>query len=74
MEEIAKVEVRDSGKPIWEARADVETCGDLLEFYGGLAPTIIGMYFSYIWKMLQNAQQICECVKTVCVLSSLPHL
>ena len=42
MEEIAKVEVRDTGKPIWEARADVETCGELLEFYGGLAPTIIG--------------------------------
>ena len=49
MEEIAKVEVRDTGKPIWEARADVETCGELLEFYGGLAPTIIGFLYMLLY-------------------------
>ncbi len=42
MEEISRVEVRDAGKPIWEARADVEACAELLKFYGGLAPSIVG--------------------------------
>lgn len=41
-EDIAKVEVHDNGKPIWEARVDVEGCADTLEYYAGLAATVVG--------------------------------
>ena len=32
----------DNGKPIWEARADLESVISSLEYYGGLAPAIVG--------------------------------
>jgi len=44
-EEIARVEVSDTGKPIWEARLDVQTAVDSLQYYGGLAANLSGQYF-----------------------------
>ncbi|ELU10339.1 hypothetical protein CAPTEDRAFT_176705 [Capitella teleta] len=45
-EDISKVEVHDTGKAIWEARADIEGCADAIEYYGGVAPTIAGEHFA----------------------------
>lgn len=42
IEEIAQIEVADTGKPIWEARVDIAGCADVLEYYGGIAPSIKG--------------------------------
>jgi len=42
LEEIARLDVQDNGKPIWEARADMETVIACLEYYGGVAPAIVG--------------------------------
>ena len=42
LEDIAILDVKDNGKPIWEARADMETVISSLEYYGGLAPAIVG--------------------------------
>ena len=42
LEDIARLDVMDNGKPIWEARADLETVIASLEYYGGLAPAIVG--------------------------------
>ncbi len=44
MEPLAKMDVIDNGKPIWEARADMETVISCLEYYGGLAPAIAGQH------------------------------
>lgn len=44
LEDIAKLDVHDNGKPIWEARADMETVIACLEYYGGLAPAIVGYH------------------------------
>ncbi|XP_033103522.1 4-trimethylaminobutyraldehyde dehydrogenase A-like [Anneissia japonica] len=41
-EELAELEVLDNGKPIWEARVDVQSVIDGLEYNAGLAPTISG--------------------------------
>ena len=41
-EELARTEVLDCGKPIWEARVDVTGCADALDYYGGLAAKISG--------------------------------
>ena len=38
LESVARMDVVDNGKPIWEARADMETVIGCLEYYGGLAP------------------------------------
>ncbi|ESP01672.1 hypothetical protein LOTGIDRAFT_139335 [Lottia gigantea] len=35
-EELARTEVLDTGKPIWEARYDIEGCADTIEYYGGI--------------------------------------
>ena len=42
LETLARLDVLDNGKPIWEARADMETVISSLEYYGGLAPAIVG--------------------------------
>ncbi|XP_005113416.2 4-trimethylaminobutyraldehyde dehydrogenase [Aplysia californica] len=42
VEELARTEVLDTGKPIWEARYDIEGCADTIEYYGGLAAAIAG--------------------------------
>jgi len=44
IDEIAWIEVADTGKPIWEAKSDVECCADVLEYYAGLAPTVVGQH------------------------------
>lgn len=44
LEEIAHAEVVDTGKPIWEARIDIAGCADVFEYYGGIAPSIHGIY------------------------------
>ncbi|KAJ8314370.1 hypothetical protein KUTeg_008931 [Tegillarca granosa] len=43
-EELARTEVLDTGKPIWEARWDILGCADTIDYYGGLAATISGDY------------------------------
>lgn len=43
-EELARVETHDTGKPLWEARLDIEGCADTIEFYAGLAPTVSGQH------------------------------
>lgn len=44
LEDISRLEVQDTGKPIWEARVDIGSCADALEYYGGLAPAIVGQH------------------------------
>ena len=42
-DELAELEMRDTGKPIAETRAvDIVTGADVIEYYAGLAPTIEG--------------------------------
>ena len=42
-DELAKLEVLDTGKPLQEALAvDIATGADVLEYYAGLAPTLMG--------------------------------
>ncbi len=41
-EELARVETRDSGKPIREAREDMAGVADIFEFYAGMASKIVG--------------------------------
>ena len=50
LEEIARLDVNDNGKPIWEARADMETVIACLEYYGGLAPAIVGYQ---VWEEIK---------------------
>ncbi|VDM41726.1 unnamed protein product [Toxocara canis] len=40
-EELAYWEVRGNGKPIYEARADIESSADTFDFYGGIAPAAL---------------------------------
>merc|ERR1712142_1000861 len=44
LEDIARLDVNDNGKPIWEARVDMESVIACLEYYGGLAPAIVGYH------------------------------
>ncbi|XP_018007125.1 4-trimethylaminobutyraldehyde dehydrogenase A [Hyalella azteca] len=44
LHDIVNLEVRDTGKPIWEARLDIESCADAFEFYGGIAPSVAGQH------------------------------
>uniref|UniRef100_A0A6M2CIV4 Putative formyltetrahydrofolate dehydrogenase n=1 Tax=Rhipicephalus microplus TaxID=6941 RepID=A0A6M2CIV4_RHIMP len=44
-QEIAEVEMTDTGKPIWEALVDIDGCADALEYYGGIAASIKGQQF-----------------------------
>jgi len=44
LEDIARLDVNDNGKPIWEARVDMESVISCLEYYGGLAPAIVGYH------------------------------
>ena len=44
--------LQDNGKPIWEARMDMETVIGAFEYFGGIAPSIMGeTYFSTINSM-----------------------
>ena len=42
LEELAVLETRNNGKPIWEARYDIENVAEALDYFGGLAPGIVG--------------------------------
>ncbi|PAA87345.1 hypothetical protein BOX15_Mlig014399g2 [Macrostomum lignano] len=42
LQHLAAVEVLDTGKPIWEASADIEACADTLQMFSGLAHTLAG--------------------------------
>jgi aldehyde dehydrogenase family 9 protein A1 len=44
LEDIARLEVQDTGKPIWEARVDVASCADAFEFFGGVCPAVQGSH------------------------------
>lgn len=43
-EELARTEVLDTGKPIYEARMDIAGCADTIDYYGGLAASISGEF------------------------------
>nr|CAB3221097.1 4-trimethylaminobutyraldehyde dehydrogenase [Phallusia mammillata] len=45
-EDVARLEVFDTGKPIWEARGDVQTAVDALEYFSGIASTLCGQHFT----------------------------
>ena len=45
IDEIAWLDVSDTGKPIWEAKGDVAGCADIIEYYAGLAPSVVGKTF-----------------------------
>uniref|UniRef100_A0A1I8JPT3 Aldedh domain-containing protein n=1 Tax=Macrostomum lignano TaxID=282301 RepID=A0A1I8JPT3_9PLAT len=42
LQHLAAVEVLDTGKPIWEASADIEAWRDTLQMFSGLAHTLAG--------------------------------
>ena len=45
-DELAEIEVLDTGKPISEAReVDIASGADCIEYYAGLAPTLHGEHF-----------------------------
>lgn len=44
LESIAQMDVIDNGKPIWEARMDMESVISCLEYYGGVAPAFTGQH------------------------------
>ncbi|CAG0892753.1 unnamed protein product [Darwinula stevensoni] len=44
LEDIARLEVRDTGKPIWEARVDVGSCADAFRFFGGVVAGFHGRH------------------------------
>ena len=44
VEDLARNEVLDNGKPIWEARMDLDTVIGSLEYYGGYAPALHGQH------------------------------
>lgn len=46
-EEFVTMEVRDTGKPIQEARCDVESAINCFEYYGGIAATLSGNNIPY---------------------------
>ncbi|AEC21582.1 aldehyde dehydrogenase [Pusillimonas sp. T7-7] len=42
LDSLAYLESLDTGKPLWVARADVETCARYFEYFGGAADKILG--------------------------------
>lgn len=44
LEALAKLEVENNGKPIYEARLDIQSCVDCFLYFGGIAPTISGSH------------------------------
>lgn len=44
LEDFARLEVIDNGKPLWEARCDIQSAIDAIDFYAGLAPTLTGQH------------------------------
>ncbi len=51
-DELAKIEVTDTGKPLSEAiEVDVVTGADAIEYYAGIAPSIQSMVTTTIWEV-----------------------
>ena len=46
MDLITELEVLDTGKAIWEVRADINACVDTMNYYAAIAQSIKG--FTYI--------------------------
>nr|CAD7201894.1 unnamed protein product [Timema douglasi] len=44
LEDIARLEVKNNGKPIWEARLDIESCADAFEYFGGIIMALTGQH------------------------------
>lgn len=44
LEELARTEVLDTGKPLYEARMDIAGCANTMDYYGGLAASISGEF------------------------------
>ncbi|KAL3831800.1 hypothetical protein ACJMK2_023504 [Sinanodonta woodiana] len=42
LDDLSRMEVLDTGKPIWEARFDIAGVADSMEYYGGLAAKMSG--------------------------------
>jgi aldehyde dehydrogenase (NAD+) len=47
-EELAKIEARDTGKPMAQARADIEATARYFEFYGGAADKVHGHIIPFL--------------------------
>ena len=47
-EELAQLEARDTGKPISQARADIQVAARYCEFYGGAADKVHGQQIPYL--------------------------
>ncbi|TNN20831.1 Aldehyde dehydrogenase family 9 member A1-A isoform 2 [Schistosoma japonicum] len=41
---LAELESLDTGKPLWEARADIEACADSFELFAGFIPSFVGIH------------------------------
>lgn len=41
---LAELETLDTGKPLWEARADIEACADSFELFAGFIPSFVGTH------------------------------
>jgi len=44
LESLAQLEVLNNGKPIWEARLDIQSCADCFQYFGGIASTMCGQH------------------------------
>lgn len=44
LEDISQLEVRNNGKPIWEARVDIASCADAFEYFGGVISSMTGQH------------------------------
>ena len=44
LEELAKMETLETGKPIWESRMDMDAVIDCLDYYGGMAASMVGQH------------------------------
>jgi aldehyde dehydrogenase (NAD+) len=47
-EELAQLEARDTGKPMSQARADIQVAARYCEFYGGAADKVHGQHIPYL--------------------------
>ncbi|VDO21978.1 unnamed protein product [Heligmosomoides polygyrus] len=50
LEEIARWEVKTNGKPIYEARVDIESSADTFDFFGGVAPAVLQGWFEQVMQ------------------------
>ena len=65
-EDIAKLDVIDNGKPIWEARMDLISVLDTLDYHGGVIPAALNGNLSQIAMLKLN-----YCVQTIIEISKL---